>query len=226
MRLIKLVLDETPVHFAGIVFKQIKGILMGRNASSLLADLTPCGVDYDFMKTTHIPRPFAVRYIDDVLVVTNPNFDVYARQIYDPSLTLDITYSGTERYYLDLNVSIVNGRLDVRLYNKTDSFPFTVNRFGFPCSNGALHSHSTVIFSQLIRFSRIIDSAHECIHACNQMIMVYRTRGFSEQFLLKVVRQFAKRNKPLLSRYFYPNKENSLKFVNQLCNSSRDTAVS
>lgn len=176
------------------------------------------------MRTTHIPRPLAVRYIDDVLVINNPSFLATAKQIYDPSLVLDITHRGTECFYLDLDVRIVNGRLGVGLYNKTDSFPFTVNRFGFPCSNVALHSHSTVIFSQLIRFARIIDSADACIDTCNQMIRVYRYRGFADQFLIKVVRQFAKRNKPLLARYFYPDKQNILKFVNDVCSKATNTA--
>jgi hypothetical protein len=212
-------LEETYVLFAGTVFQQIKGIPMGGNASPLLADLTLCGMEYDYMKATRIPRPLVVRYIDDLLVINNPNFATTARQIYDPSLKLDITHNGRECFYLDLDVKVINGRVEVGLYNKTDSFPFVVNRFGFPCSNVALHSHSTVIFSQLIRFCRIIDSAGACVSACNQMIQLYRNRGFKEEFLRKVVRQFAKRNKPLLARYFYPSRENTLKFFTNVCKS-------
>ncbi len=41
------------------------------------------------------------------------------------------------------------------MYNKTDSFPFTVTRYGHPDSNVSAKVHSATISGQLLRYARI-----------------------------------------------------------------------
>ena len=107
---------------------------MGGNASPLLADLSLLSMEYAYMTLNKQTKFTSMRYIDDVLSINEPNFMHIARQIYDKSLQLEETYNGAHCNFLDLSIGIANDKVELSIYNKTDAFPFLVNRFGHPDS--------------------------------------------------------------------------------------------
>ena len=80
------------------------------------------------------------RYLDDLLNIDNPYFEQMVGQIYPTELKLNkANSSDTEALFLDLNLSITNGIVSSKIYDKRDDFNFEIVNFPFldgdvPCS--------------------------------------------------------------------------------------------
>ena len=77
-------------------------------------------------------------------------------QIYPPELQLDkANTSGTEAPFLDLHLSISNGFVSYKIYDKRDYFDFDIVNFPFLDGDVPRRPSNGVYISQLIRFARI-----------------------------------------------------------------------
>ena len=108
-------IDNIYVEFGGQVFQQTIGIPMGTNCAPLLADLFLYSYEAEFIqkllsqKQKVIAQSFnyTYRYIDDVLSLSNHNFDQYVDQIYPPELDIKNTTESTRSTsYLDILLSV------------------------------------------------------------------------------------------------------------------------
>ena len=92
------------------------------------------------------------RYLDDLLNIDNPYFEVIVNRIYPPELQLNkANTSDPEAPFLDLHLSISNGFVSFKIYDKRDDFDFDI-------VNCPVLDRSTsygVYISQLIRFARV-----------------------------------------------------------------------
>ena len=62
------------------------------------------------------------RYLDDLLNIDNPFFEQMVSQIYPTALQLDkANSSDTEAPFLDLDLSITNGIVSSKIYDKRDN---------------------------------------------------------------------------------------------------------
>ena len=134
---------------------------MGTNCAPLVADLFLFCYERDFMtslsdvKQADIIEAFksTSRYLDDLLNIDNPYFEGMVNRIYPPELQFNKTNtSGTEALFLDLHLSISNGFVSSKIYDKRDDFDFDI--VNFPFLDGDV-SRSTSYISQLIRFARV-----------------------------------------------------------------------
>ena len=79
------------------------------------------------------------RYLDDLLNIDNPYFEGMVNRIYPPELQLNkANTSDTEAPFLDLHLSISNGFVSSKIYDKRDDFDFDIVNFpflggDFPC---------------------------------------------------------------------------------------------
>ena len=72
------------------------------------------------------------RYLDDLLNIDNPYFEQMLGQIYLTELQLNkANSSDTEAPFLDLNLSITNGIVSSKIYDKRDDFNFEIVNFPF-----------------------------------------------------------------------------------------------
>ena len=72
------------------------------------------------------------RYLDDLLNIDNPYFKQMVGQIYPTELQLNkANSSDTEAPFLDLNLSITNGIVSSKIYDKRDEFNFEIVNFPF-----------------------------------------------------------------------------------------------
>ena len=157
--------------FGGKVFQQIVGIPMGTNCAPLLPDffsvLIRSGLHKSLLSTGKKKIAsqfnFTYRYIDDVLLNNNPDFENYLGQMYPAELEInDTTESNTSASYLDLLLSIESdGQLRTSLYDKRDDFNFHITNFPFLSSNIPSSPAYGVFISQLIRYARAC-SSYEC----------------------------------------------------------------
>ena len=69
------------------------------------------------------------RYLDDLLNIDNPYFEGMVNQIYSSELQLNKTNtSDTEATLMDLHLSISNGFISSKIYDKHDDFDFDTSR--------------------------------------------------------------------------------------------------
>ena len=67
------------------------------------------------------------RYLDDLLNIDNNFFDSMVNRIYPSELQLDkANVSDTEASFLDLHLSISNGFVQTKIYDKQDDFDFDI----------------------------------------------------------------------------------------------------
>ena len=110
------------------------------------------------------------RYLDDLLNNENPYFEGMVNRIYPPELQLNKTNtSDTEAPFLDLHLSVSNGFVSSKIYDKRDDFDNDVVNFPFLDSDVPRSTSYGVYFSQLIRFARV--SSHVVdFNACNKIL--------------------------------------------------------
>ena len=124
-------LDNIFIIFGTKLYRQIVGIPMGTNCAPLVADLFLFCYERNFMLSlsdnnqTDIFEAFnsTSRYLDDLLNIDNPYFEQMVGQIYPTELQLNkANSSDTEAPFLDLNLSITNGIVSSKTYDKRDFF--------------------------------------------------------------------------------------------------------
>ena len=94
------------------------------------------------------------RYLGDLLNIDNPYFEQMVGQIYPTELQLNkANSSDTEAPFLDLNLSITNGIVSSKIYDKRDDFNFEIVNFPFLDGDVPRSPSYGVYISQLIRFA-------------------------------------------------------------------------
>ena len=157
-------LDNIYIRFGTKLYRQIVGIPMGTNCAPLVADLFLFCYERDFMtslsdvKQAEIIEAFksTSRYLDDLVIIDNPYFEGMVNRIYPPELQLNnANTSDTEAPFLDLHLSISNGFVSSKIYDKRDDFDF--DKVNFPFLDGDVPRSTSygVYISKLIRFARV-----------------------------------------------------------------------
>ena len=96
------------------------------------------------------------KYLDDLLNIDNPYFEGRVNRIYPPELQLNkANTSDTEAPFLDLHLSISNGFVSSKIYDKRDDFDFDIVNFSFLDGDVPRSTSYGVYISQLIRFARV-----------------------------------------------------------------------
>ena len=123
---------------------------MGTNCAPLLADLFLFCYERDSMTSLSNDNQADIieafnstsRYLDDLLNIDNPYFEGMVNQKYLPEQILNkANTSGTEAPFLDLYLSISNGFVSSKFYDKRDDFDFNnviFSFFGWRCSTSPL----------------------------------------------------------------------------------------
>ena len=110
------------------------------NCAPLVADLFLFCFERDFMKNLSSDNQADVikafnstsRYLDDLLNIDIPYFEGIFNQIYPSELQLyKANTSDTDALFLDLHLSISNGFVSSKIYDKRDDFDFDIVNFPF-----------------------------------------------------------------------------------------------
>ena len=111
-----------------------------------------------YIKEAEIIQAFnsTSRYLDDLLNIYNPYFEDMVDRIYLPELQLNkANASDTAAPFLDLHLSILNGFVSSKIYDKRDDFDFDIVNFSFLGGDVPRSTSYRVYISQLIRFARV-----------------------------------------------------------------------
>ena len=164
-------LDNILIRFGSKLYRQIVGIPMGTNCAPLVADLFLFCYERDFMLSlsdnnqTDIIEAFnsTSRYLDDLLNIDNPYFEQMVGQIYPTELQLNKRriLLLLKLRFLDLNLSITNGIVSSKIYDKRDNFNFEIVNFQFLDGDVTRSPSCGVYISQLIRFARVCSNVDD-----------------------------------------------------------------
>ena len=140
-------------------FRQQVGIPMGIDCAPLLANLFLFYYEYEYMKNRikdnlHAAMKFngTMSYIDDLLTLNNSSFASKIPDIYLPELDIKkTTESPTTVSYLDIVITINNGKYVTAVYDKRDSFYFSIVNFPYLSSNIPSKLAYGVYIPQLVR---------------------------------------------------------------------------
>ena len=109
------------------------------------------------------------RYLDDLLNIVNPYFEGMVIQISREWQLNKANTSDTEAPFLDLHLSISNGFVSSKIYDKRDDFDFDIVNFPFLDGDVPCRPSYGVYISQHMRFARVHE---EDLNARNKCLTV------------------------------------------------------
>ena len=149
-------------HLCNIILHGSEDLSLEEN-KKVFADLFLFCYERDFMMSLSDDKQADVidafnttsRYLDDILNINNVYFENMVSQIYPSELQLNkANASDTEAAFLDLHLSISNGIVSTKIYDKRDDFDFDIVNFPFLDGDVPRSTSYGVYISQLIRFAR------------------------------------------------------------------------
>ena len=203
-------LDNIYIRFGTKLYRQIVGIPMGTNCAPLVADLFLFCYERDFMDSLNHDNQADVieafnstsRYLDDLLNIDNPYFEGMVNQIYPSELQLNkANISDTEAPFLDLHLSVVNGFVSSKIYDKRDDFDFDIVNFPFLDGDVPRRASYGVYISQLIRFARVCNHVTDFNARNKSLTAKLLQQGYRYHKLRKTFSKFYRRHYELISKY-------------------------
>ena len=143
------------------------------------------------------------RCLDDLLNIDNPYFEQMVRQIYPTELQLNkANSSDTKAPFLDLNLSMTNGIVSSKIYDKRDDFNFAIVNFPF-LDGDVPHSPSYGVYisSQLIRFARVCSYVDDFNNKNLFLTAKLLKQGYRYHKIRKAFSKFYHRNSELIVKY-------------------------
>ena len=203
-------LDNIYIRFGTKLYRQIVGIPMGTNCAPLVADLFLFCYERDFMtsfsdvKQAEIIEAFksTSRYLDDLLNIDNPYFEGMVNRIYPTELQLNkANTSDTEAPFLDLHLSISNGFVSSKMYDKRDDLDFDIVNFPFLDGDVPRSTSYGVYISQLIRFARVSSHVVDFNARNKSLTAKHLLQGYRYHKLRKTFSKFYRRHYELVSKF-------------------------
>ena len=142
------------------------------------------------------------RYLDDLLNIDNPYFEQMVGQMYPTELQLNkANSSDTEAPFLDLNLSITNGIVSSKIYDKLDDFNF--EKVNFPFLDGDVPRSPSygVYISQLIRFARVYSNVDDFNNRNLFLTAKLLKQGYRYHKIRKAFSKFYYRHSELIVKY-------------------------
>jgi hypothetical protein len=209
-----LLIDNIFFTVGSKIFRQNIGIPMGTDCAPFMANLF-LHFHEDKCISSKRPKEWRMcqllshnhRYIDDMIVLNaHDAFDQVKDDIYPPELVLNKENSKPDTaHFLDMDITIQNGRFVIKLYDKRDDFPFQIVNFPFLDGNVPQRIGSSVIISQLVRYSKCSLIA-DFLKVAGKLFQKVRKQSFSEELIILAAKRFAKSHFGLVEKYNVPKK--------------------
>ena len=211
IKALNFLLDNIFVRFGDTVYRQKIGIPMGTNCAPLIADLFLYCYESQFMakihkdpSKQHLVDLFnnTYRYLDDILALNNPEFSNFTDEIYPAELTLIKSNSSSDHTpFLDLDITINQGKLNTKVYDKRDDFSFPIVNFPHLDGDVPLAPSYGVYISQLVRYARVCSDVSDFNDRNLCLTEKLLHQGFRYHKLIKTFSKFYYRYIDLLRKF-------------------------
>ena len=184
---------------------------MGSDPAPFLANLFLYFYENKWIRTTkkhniHKARRFGnvFRFIDDLVAINdNGEFEKCYSDIYPPELELKKENVGyTEGTFLDLMINIRDDKFVISLYDKRNTFPFSIVRMPYLESNIPSKMFYSAFGSEILRFAR--NTSDFNLFKVNTKCLVERMlkQGGKNSILNNVLRKLFGRHFDAFGKYF------------------------
>ena len=183
---------------------------MGTNCAPLVDDLFLFCYERDFMLSLSEDNQSGVikafnstsRYLDDLLNIDNNFFDSMVISIYPSELQLNkANVSDAEVSFLDLHLSISDGFVKTKIYDKRDDFDFDIVNSPFLDGDVPRSASYGVYISQLIRFARVSSHVDDFNTRNNVLTAKLLRQGYRYHKLRRAFSKFYRRHFDIVSKY-------------------------
>jgi hypothetical protein len=177
------------------IYRQRIGIPMGTDAAPYLANLFLYYYEFQYLER-HNKNPLVCarlsrcfRYIDDLIYLGIPDFFAKtALDIYPPELTLNRENTdASTATFLDLEITVSNGKYVTRLYDKRNDFPFSVVNYPHSDCNIPRNVVHGVIVSQVLRICRASTNIDSFIQSSRHFIGKLMRNGYDYDAVLRSI---------------------------------------
>ena len=142
------------------------------------------------------------RYLDDLLNIDNPYFEQMVGQIYPTELHSNKANSyDSDAPFLDLNLSITNGIVSSKIYDKQDDFNFEIVNLPFLDGDVPCSPSYGVYISQLIRFARVCSNVDDFKKRNLFLTAKLFEQGYRYHKIRKAFSKFYHRHSELIVKY-------------------------
>ena len=131
------------------------------------------------------------RCLDDLLYINNLYFEQMVGPIYPTELQLNkANSSDTEAPFFDLNLSITNGIVSSKIYDKWNDFNFEIVNFPFLDGDVLRSPCYGVYISKLIRFVRVCSNSDDFYNRNLFLIAKLLNQGYRYHKIRKAFSKF------------------------------------
>ena len=200
--------------FVGIRYSDKSLVFLWEPIVHLLANLYFYSYEYQWLEKKYEKKEFddlkkfnfCFRYIDDLLCINNDQLmDNAIHEIYPKELALTSDDAILNTHYLDLDLQIINNKLNSKLFDKRDAFGFKIVNFPYLCGNIPTKQSYGVFVSQIIRYARCCQKLSDFVERTKILIGRLTKQGFKIFNLVRVFKKFTITYYELLFKYNIPS---------------------
>ena len=202
---VKYLLENCYFTIGNNVFRQCIGIPMGSDPAPFFANLFLYYYENkwlnklrktDLQKARKFTNTF--RFIDDLGSINDGGeFGRRYSEIYPPEMELGKENEGTmHASFLDLELSIVDRKFNMKLFDKRDSFPFDIVRMPYASSNMPSKIFYSSIGAEILRVARATTEKECFCSSSKKLIERMKNQGGKEHRIVKTLnKSFGKHSK-------------------------------
>ena len=194
---VRYVMNNCFFTLGNCIFRQVIGIPMGSDPAPFMANLFLYFYEAkyvnelkksDMAKARKFRNTF--RFIDDLLTVNDDGeFEKNISRIYPPELELKKEHSGDSVSFLDLQINLLDGKFRTSLFDKRDSFPFSIVRMPYKSSNIPSRIFYASLGAEILRIGRTTMTL-ECFVASSKCLIGRMIKQGGEKFvIIKVLKK-------------------------------------
>ena len=203
--------DNSFIIFNGSVYRQVIGIPMGTNSAPYMANIYLAEYEHQFIKKLERSNKSKelkllkniFRFQDDLLVLNDDGyFNTIFEEIYPVEMVLKKTNLSPQKVnFLDVTISIYQGKFKYECYDKRNDFNFNVISFPFMSGNLPQTQMHGLFISQLVRYCCTNSTFNSFLKCSNKLYKKLVTQGFQPERLQKNFIAFCQQNINLWSKY-------------------------
>ena len=204
-------MDNCYFKMGSKIFRQVIGIPMGSDPAPFMANLYLFHYENIFMRNLkkediQKARRFGnvFRFIDDLCAINdNGLFEEYYKDIYPKDLILTKENQGNKHAsFLDLDITILDKKFNLKLYDKRDAFSFSIVRMPHITNNMPSKIFYSTTGSEILRIATCTTDASQFVTTCKNLLTRMFNQGARYKKTKTTLNKFFNKNKYVFSKFF------------------------
>lgn len=194
---LKYLMSSCFFTLGNLLFKQVIGIPMGSDPAPFMANLFLYFYENKWLtdlrkKDLPSARKFGntFRFIDDLCAINDGGlFEKHYKDIYPPELELKKEHGDDRASFLDLHIKITEKQFQTCLFDKRDSFPFSIVRMPYRNSNIPSNMFYATLGSEVLRIGRATSHVDDFQKSTSSLLSRMKKQGAEHKSLSNVLKK-------------------------------------